>query len=123
MNQTGKPVSFLARLVTTTLAVMLVAWLLPGVNIDGVLTAILFAVVLALLNILIKPLLILLTLPITVITLGLFLLVVNALIILLAAEMVPGFDVDGFWWAVLFSIILSLTVSLLHGLQQRFAGK
>jgi putative membrane protein len=123
MNQSVKPVSFIARLITTTLAVIVVSWLLPGVKIDGVITAILFAIVLALLNVLIKPLLVLLTLPITVLTLGLFLLVINALMILLAAEIVPGFIVDGFWWAVLFSIILSVTVSVLHGLQNAFSGK
>jgi putative membrane protein len=123
MDQSAKPVSFIARLITTTLAVMVVSWLLPGVNIDGVLTAILFAIVLALLNVLIKPLLILFTLPITVLTLGLFLLVINALMILLAAELVPGFRIDGFWWAVLFSIILSVTVSVLHGLQSAFTRK
>jgi putative membrane protein len=123
MVQTTKPVSFIARLITTTLAVIIVSWLLPGVHIDSVITAILFAIVLALLNVLIKPLLILLTLPITFLTLGLFLLVINALVMLLAAEMVPGFSIDGFWWAVLFSIIQSLTVSVLHGLQNAFSGR
>lgn len=123
MNQSGQPVSFIARLITTTLAVMVVEWLLPGVSVDNVMIAFLFALVLALLNVLIKPLLVLLTLPITVLTLGLFLLVINALMILLAAEIVPGFAIDGFWWAVLFSIILSVTVSVLHGLQNAYTRK
>ena len=112
----------LFRLITTTLAVLLVTYLLPGVHIDGVIAALILAIVLAILNVLVKPLLILLTLPITILTLGLFLLVINALIILLAAEIVPGFSIDGFWWAVLFSIILSITVSVLHGIQESFAG-
>jgi putative membrane protein len=109
--------SFFARLISTSLAVILVAYLLPGVHVESVLSAIGLALVLSLLNIFIKPLLVLLTLPITVITLGLFLLVINAIILLIAAEIVPGFSIDGFWWAVLFSIILSVVVSLLNSLQ------
>ena len=107
---------FFARLITTTLAVLIVSYILPGIKVENVITAILFSVVLALLNTVLKPVIVLFTLPLTVITLGLFLVIINGLMILLAAEIVPGFHVDGFWWAVLFSIILSLVVSLLNSL-------
>lgn len=121
-NKIQNGIPFLARLITTSLAVIIVAYLLPGVKIESALTAILLSVVLSLLNVLLKPLLILLTLPITILTLGLFLLVINALIILLAAEIVPGFKIEGFWWAVLFSIILSLVVSVLESIQKAATG-
>ena len=74
------------------------------------------AIVIALLNTFLKPILILLTIPVTVLTLGLFLLVINAFIILFASELVNGFKVDGFWWALLFSIILSVVTSLLNSI-------
>jgi putative membrane protein len=112
MNQTKDAMGILIQLIVAALAVVITAFLLPGVAVDGYLTAIVVAALLALLNLTIKPILILLTIPITILTLGLFLLVINALLILLAAEIVPGFAVAGFWWALLFSFILSLINSL-----------
>lgn len=100
------------KILVTALAVIITCYLLPGAHVQDALTAVIVAAVLSLLNVLIKPLLILLTLPITIVTFGLFLLVINALIILLAARIVPGFSVDGFWWALLFSIIVSIITSL-----------
>jgi putative membrane protein len=94
------------------------ATILPGAHVDGFLIAVVVAAVLGILNVLVKPLLVLLTIPITIMTLGLFLLVINTLLILLADWLVPGFDVDGFWWALLFSIILSLVNSLFGGLSK-----
>jgi len=73
-------------------------------------------VVLSVLNLLVKPLLVILTLPVTILTLGLFLLVINAVIILLASNLVSGFAVDGFWTALLFSLLLSLLQALLFAL-------
>jgi len=73
------------------------------------------AVVLSLINSFIKPILVLLTLPVTIVTLGLFLFVVNALMVLLAANWIDGFRVDGFWWALLFSFLLSIINSWLQG--------
>jgi putative membrane protein len=108
--------NFLTRLVTSSLAIIIVTYLLPGVSVDNAVTAIIVAAVLALLNIVIKPLFILLTLPVTIVTLGLFLLVINALMILLAANIVSGFHVDGFWWALLFSIILSIVTGIFNSL-------
>ena len=87
---------------------MVSAYILPGVHVQNFWTALVVALVMGVLNILIKPLLVILTLPITIVTFGLFLLVINALMVLLASRIVPGFTVDGFWWAVLFSILVSL---------------
>lgn len=103
----------LVRILLSALAVVLLAKFLPGVTVAGYITAIIVAVVIALLNFLVKPILVLLTLPVTVITLGLFLLVINAIIILLADAFVSGFDVDGFWIALLFSLLLSLFQTIL----------
>jgi putative membrane protein len=89
---------------------------MPGIVVDGWTTAIIVALVLGLLNIFIKPILILFTLPATILTLGLFLLVINAIIIMLCDELVPGFEVRGFWWALLFSLVLSFCQSLVSGL-------
>jgi len=81
---------------------------------NGLITALLTAAVLGLLNALLKPLLILFTLPVTVLTLGLFLLVINAGIVLIAAELVPGFVVKSFWWALGFSLVLSFVQGILN---------
>lgn len=102
---------------------MLAAWLTPGVSIHDYLNALLVALVLVLLDFLIKPLLIIFTIPITVVTLGLFLFVINAIIILLAGELVSGFVLSSFWSAMLFSIILSLVQSLLQWLEIRVSNK
>jgi putative membrane protein len=96
--------------------VFLTAYLLPGVSVETYLTAIWVAIVLALLNGFLKPLLVILTIPVTVVTLGLFLLVINAAIILLADNFVDGFVVNGFWWALLFSLVLSVITSVMEGL-------
>jgi putative membrane protein len=91
-----------------------VAYWLPGVTIEDFLSAVLVAVVLAFLNAIVKPILTILTIPITLLTLGFFLLVINAVIILLAGKLVSGFQIDGFWWAMLFSLILSLFTGILN---------
>ncbi|GGW67473.1 putative membrane protein [Winogradskyella epiphytica] len=106
--------NLIIRLLLNALAVFVLAHILNGVHVDGYVGAIIVAVVLALLNLLVKPFLVLLTLPITVFTLGLFLLVINALIILLADKLVDGFSVDNFWIALLFSVLLSILQSLLQ---------
>jgi putative membrane protein len=108
----------LVRLFLTALLVLLIAEFLPGVSVDSFTTSLLVALVLGLLNVFIKPLLILFTLPVTIFTLGLFLLVINALLIIFCAKIVGGFVVDGFWTAVFFSIILSVLQSLTHSLAE-----
>lgn len=91
----------------SSVVIMIAGYILPGVHIDDLLTAVAVAFVLGILNALVKPILVVLTLPITIVTLGLFLLVINALLILLTDAIVPNFKVDGFWWAVLFSLLVS----------------
>jgi putative membrane protein len=88
------------------------------VHADDFVTGLLVAVVLGLLNTFLKPLLILLTLPVTLITMGLFLLVINAGLVMLAARIVPGFVVESFWWALGFSIVLSIVQGFLQGLDR-----
>lgn len=110
--------SFIIRLLISTVAVIVASYILPGVAVDSFTTAILAALIISLLNVLVKPILIILTIPFTILTLGLFLLVINAIIILLASSIIPGFAVDGFWYALLFSIVLSIVNSLLSGNSQ-----
>ena len=90
----------------SALAIMVAAYLLPGVQITGFFPALVAALVIGLINTFIKPFLIILTLPINILTLGLFTLVINAFLIMLASSLVPGFVVAGFGWAILFSIVL-----------------
>jgi len=99
--------------VVSAVAILIAAYLLPGVSIT-LIGAIVLAVVLGLINIFLKPIITILTLPINILTLGLFSLVVNGLLIMLAAAVVPGFAVASFWWAILFAVLLSL-INLLFG--------
>lgn len=94
-------------------AVMLTAYLLPGVHVTHFGYALLAAFTLSVVNVFIKPLLILFTIPLTVVTLGLFMLVINAWVILIVESMVPGFAVDGFKWALLFSLIMTVFNSMI----------
>ncbi len=103
----------LLKIFLTALAVLVIEYLLKGVTVDNLTSAILVAIVLGLLRVIVKPVFVILTLPITVITLGLFLFVINALMVLLASNIVPGFAVSGFWTALLFSLLLSLFQSVL----------
>lgn len=104
----------LIRIFITALLVMGIAYLMKGVKVDEFTTALTVAIVLGLLNIFVKPIFIVLTLPITFFTLGLFLLVINTIMIELCDHFVDGFEVSSFWTAMIFSIILSLSQSLLH---------
>ena len=105
---------FLGKILINTLAIILTSYLLPGIHVADPWTAFLVALVLALLNATLKPLLIILTIPITLLTLGLFLLAINAIMILIAGKLINGFGVDDFWWALLFSIVMSVINSLLE---------
>ena len=111
--------NWLIRLLLNGLAVVLTAYILPGVSVEDYGTALIVALILAIVNVLVKPILVILTIPITIVTLGLFLLVINAAIILFVDNLVAGFTVSGFWWALLFSLILSIFNSLFNDL----AGK
>jgi putative membrane protein len=102
----------IVRFLLSGVGVMLTAYLLPGAHVEDYWAALLVAVLISLSNALVRPLLILLTLPITVFTLGLFLLAINAIIILMVDYFVDSFYVDGFWWAMGFSLVLSIFNSL-----------
>jgi putative membrane protein len=106
--------NFLIRIIVTAAVAFGLSSVLPGIQIDTFWTAIVLAIVLAIFNALLKPLLVILTLPITILTFGLFLFVINAGIILLTAAFVQGFRVAGFWPALLFSLLLSVLVSILY---------
>ena len=105
---------WLLKILVCSVNVFILAYILPGIEIVDFFTAIIVAIVLSLLDAVIKPLLILLTLPVTILTLGLFLFVINAGIILLDAEFVHGFKVNNFWYALLFGALLSFFNSLIH---------
>lgn len=107
---------FILRLLLSTLAVIILSKVLPNVSVDTYTTALIVALVLSLLNFIVKPIMVILTLPITIVTFGLFLLVINAGIILLADHFIYGFAVNGFWWALLFSLLLSFLQSILFSL-------
>lgn len=99
---------FIIKVLLSGLAVVLSAYLLSGVEVDSFFTALIVALILAILNTIVRPILVVLTIPITFLTLGLFLLVINAIIILLADFLISGFEVANFWWALIFSIILAV---------------
>ncbi|GAB3201123.1 putative membrane protein [Pontibacter aydingkolensis] len=104
---------FIVKLLITAAAAMAAAYILPGVTIDNLITALILALVLAVLNAIVKPVLVFLTIPVTILTLGIFLLVINAIIILLADYLVAGFDTSGFFAALLFSLVLAIIESIL----------
>ena len=111
--------NFLIRLIISTLAVLVTSYILPGVYVDSFGTAVVVALVLGCLNVVVKPLLILLSLPAVVFTFGLFLIVINTLIIMLADKLVDGFRVDGFWRAVLFGIVMWMVTSIFNAIKKR----
>ena len=116
MNIPPRPTpSWGLRLIARTLAAFGTAYILPSVDLDQFSTAIWLAVLLALLNSTLRPLLILLTIPLTVFSFGLFLLVINAGLVMLASDWVDGFSVEGFWSAMAFSLLYSTISSLLEG--------
>ena len=109
--------NFIIKLIVTAAVAFALSRVLKGIHIDTYWTALVFALVLAVANVILKPILVLLTIPLTIITLGLFLFVINALMVLLAAHFVNGISIDGFWWALVFGLLLSIVSSLL------FSGK
>ena len=104
------------KLLITAIVAYFLPKILSGVQVADLTSAIIFAVVLGLLNLIVRPILSLLSLPITILTLGLFSLVINALIILLADKFTEGINVDGFWWALIFSVALSVITSILESI-------
>ena len=106
--------NLILRILLSAVAVVILANILPGVGVDTYTTAIIVAIVLSLLNFIVKPVLVILTLPVTILTLGLFLLIINAIIILLADYFISGFQVNNIWWALLFSLLLSFLQSIFY---------
>lgn len=98
----------------SAMVIFVVAYLLPGVHMESFVTALAVAVVLGVMNVIIKPILFVLTLPVTVLTLGLFTFVINAFLIVVTDAIVPGFKVDGFWWALLYSVLISIVTAVLR---------
>jgi len=99
---------------------MITSYLLPGVEVEGLLSALILSAVLALLNITLKPVMVILTIPFTIITFGLFLIVINAINILIAEALIPGVDIDGFWWAALFSLVVTFLNWLFDGMRKSY---
>ncbi|EGJ49861.1 phage holin family protein [Desulfocurvibacter africanus] len=99
-----------------SLAIAITAWILPGVRVRGAGALLAASAVLGIINALIWPILFWITIPITVLTLGIFALILNALLVMLAAKIVPGFKVDSFWWAIAFSVILAIINAVLHAI-------
>jgi len=106
--------NFIIKTLIIAAAVVIASYFLPGVGVKRFTTALMVALVISVLNYFVKPILVILTLPITIITLGLFLFIVNAIIILLAGKLVAGFRVDSLGWALLFSLLLSFFTYILE---------
>ena len=109
----------LFRWILFSFAIMLIGWILPGISIEGFVSALIVTVVLALINIFIRPLIEFISLPINILTLGLFSLVINALLFMLAGFFVSGVEIDNFWWALLASIILSILGVLIDNITNK----
>jgi putative membrane protein len=106
-------------LVSALVAYLLSMIMKPHIVIDSYLTALIFVVVLGILNAIVKPILVILTLPITIITLGIFLLIINVCMVLLAGRFVAGIHIGGFWWAFIFGILLSFITSAITRPQRK----
>jgi len=108
--------NYILKIILTAIAVFVLANILPGISIENYITAIFVAILLGILNTLVRPILIVFTIPLTIVTLGLFLFIINAIIVLLAGYFINGFTVANIFWAFLFSILLSISQSILHKL-------
>ena len=107
--------ALLLRTILNAAALLLIAYIYPGVQVTSIVAAVIAALVLGLVNAVVRPILVILTLPVTILTLGLFLFVINALLFWLVAELVPGFEVKGFLAALIGSLLFSL-ITLATGL-------
>ena len=101
-------IQIISRVLITALALLIVAKIIPGITVEGLYVAVVAAIVLGFLNLIVRPILVILTLPVTIVTLGLFIFVINAALFLFAASFIEGFSVDGFWYALLGSLIVSI---------------
>ncbi len=117
-TRTNHSGGFIRNLLINTISIFVVSYILSGIQIETFMTALVVAVVMAALNVTLKPLLILITIPLTIITFGLFLLVVNVLVLYAADALIDGFQIAGFWWALAFSLLVSLINGFLFGLDR-----
>ncbi len=106
--------NLLLKWLISAAAILISAYIIPGIMVTGFWAAFWLALFLGVINVILKPILIILTLPINILTLGLFTFVINACLILLASGIIKGFEVHGFWWAMLFSIVLAIVSYLLY---------
>jgi putative membrane protein len=106
---------FFARLVLNGIAIVIAAWIVPGLQLTGVLPALVAGAILGVVNALVRPVLFILTLPLTLVTLGFFIFVINALCLGLTAAIVPGFEISGFWAAFFGSLLVSIVSWILNG--------
>jgi len=109
----------LLKLLLTAVAVVILAYILPGIDVASYWSAIWVAIALGLIRIFVKPVMVILTFPITIVTLGLFLLVINALVVMMADYFVGGFSVSSFWYALLFSVLLSFLESIFFSVLEK----
>lgn len=114
----NRTVGMITNLLINTLSIFAAAYVLTGIQIDSLQIALVLAVVMAVLNVTLKPLLILITIPLTIVTFGLFLLVVNVLVLYAAEALIGGFTIAGFWWALAFSLLVTIVNSILFGLEK-----
>jgi len=109
-----KKPGFLTKLLVNTLSIFTASYLLNGVHVDSLSTALIIAIILAILNVTIKPILILITFPVTLLSFGLFLIVINVIVFRIASSLVSGFYIDGFLWALSYSILVSIVNGVLY---------
>lgn len=105
-------------LIVNALSIFIVSYLLSGIYVDSIWTALIVVLILSILNVTLKPLLILLTIPITILTFGLFLVVINVIILMTVDYLLAGFGIDGFFWAIIFSVLVSIVNSILFDLSK-----
>jgi putative membrane protein len=110
----GEPVRFLLRVLILAASMALVSYILPGIKFDGAWSLVLAALVVGLANAILRPLLIFFTLPLVLVSLGLFVFVINAGLLYLASKLVNGFHLESFWWALLASLLISLVSMVLN---------
>lgn len=106
---------FFARIVLNGIAIVIAAWIVPGLQLTGVLPALVAGAILGVVNALVRPLLLILTLPLTLVTLGFFIFVINAMCLGLTAAVVPGFEITGFWAAFFGALLVSFASWILNG--------
>lgn len=111
--------SFIIKWVLSAVAVIIAAYILPGVTVESFWAALVVAVILSLFNAILRPILVILTIPVTILTLGLFLLVINAVIVLLTDAIIGDFYVSGFWWALIFSLVIAILGAIFDNIAEK----